>query len=52
MLAIIERLAEMFPKQNYQSKLEEYLNRFHIDNPSQLEHLQKQFDQKQARSYL
>ena len=52
MLAILERLAEMFPMQSYQSKLEDYLNRFYIDNPAQLEHLQRQFDQKQARAYL
>ena len=52
MLAILERLAEMFPMQSYQSKLEDYLNRFYIDNPAQLEYLQRQFEQKQARTYL
>lgn len=52
MLAILERLAEMFPAQNYQSALEQYLSRFHIDNPAQLEHLQRQFEQNQAKGYL
>ena len=52
MLAMLERLAEMFPAQSYQSKLEDYLSRFHIDNPAQLEHLQRQFDQQQAKGYL
>ena len=52
MISMLERLAEMFPAQNYQSKLEDYLSRYHIDNPAQLEHLQRQFDQQQAKGYL
>lgn len=52
MIAMLERLAEMFPTQNYQSKLEDYLSRYYIDNPAQLEHLQRQFDQQQAKGYL
>lgn len=52
MLAILERLAEMFPSQSYQSKLEAYISRFHVDNAAQLEQLQRQFDQQQTRRYL
>ena len=52
MLAILERLAEMFPNSTYQSRLETYLSQYHIDNASQLEHLQRQFDSIQARSWV
>lgn len=44
MLGFLERLAEMFPESTYQSRLEQYLSRFTIDNPAQLEHLQRQFE--------
>lgn len=52
MISMLERLAEMFPTQSYQSKLEDYLSRYYIDNAAQLEHLQRQFDQQQAKGYL
>ena len=52
MASLLERLAEMFPQQHYQTRLESYLSQFHIDNPAQLEHLQRQFDQNQHRRYL
>ncbi len=44
MLRFLERLAEMFPESTYQSRLEQYISRHHIDNPAQLEHLQRQFE--------
>lgn len=49
MLRFLERLAEMFPESTYQSRLEQYLSRFSIDNPSQLEHLQRQFEYESQR---
>jgi hypothetical protein len=52
MLAIVERLAEMFPQSTYQTRLEQYLSQYHIDNAGQLEHLQRQFDTNQARSWI
>ena len=52
MLGLVERLAEMFPQSTYQSRLEQYLSQYHIDNASQLEHLQRQFDVKQSRSSI
>ena len=49
MLAVVERLAEMFPQSTYQSQLEEYLSRHHIDNAGQLEYLQRQYDYERSR---
>ncbi len=46
MLGILERLAEMFPGQSYQSRLEVYLSNHTITDTAQLEHLIKQFDTK------
>jgi hypothetical protein len=52
MLGFLERLAEMFPESTYQSRLEAYLSRYCIDNPAQLEHLQRQFDQECQRGSI
>ena len=49
MSGFAERLAEMFTQSTYQSRLEEYLSRYHIDNAAQLEHLQRQYDYEQSR---
>lgn len=51
MLAIMERLAEMFPGSNYQSRLESYLNTKGITDAAQLENYIKQFN-SQKESYL
>lgn len=48
-LAFVQRLAEMFPQSTYQSQLEEYLSRYHIDNAGQLEYLQRQYDYERSR---
>ena len=47
---LLERLAEMFPEQNYQSKLDAYLSSKNIKDVSDIEHWIKEFDRK--RSYL
>jgi hypothetical protein len=47
---LVERLAEMFPKQNYQSKLDVYLANKNVKNISDVEHWIKEFDRK--GSYL
>jgi len=52
MIGLMERLAEMFPGSTYQSRLEQYLSQYHIDNAGQLEHLQRQFDSNQAKGLL
>jgi len=50
MLAFVECLTNIFPQSTYQSRLEEYLSKHHIDNAGQLEHLQRQYDYEQSRS--
>ena len=52
MLAILERLAEMFPKHDYQAKLERYIAARHPQHPGDVEHLMRQFDLNQQRGYL
>jgi len=47
---LIERLAEMFPQQNYQSKLDAYLASKNVQDVDEVEHWIKQFDRQ--GSYL
>ena len=47
---LIERLAEMFPRQNYQSKLDAYLASKNVQDICDVAHWTKQFDRK--GSYL
>jgi hypothetical protein len=42
--SMLERLAEMFPKQTYQSKLERYLDTKNVKTQSDVEHWSKQFE--------
>ena len=51
MLAIMERLAEMFPGSSYQSRLDSYLNTKGITDAAQLENYIRQFN-SQKESYL
>ena len=51
MLAIMERLSEMFPGSDYQSRLDSYLNTKGITDAAQLEHYVRQFN-SQKESYL
>jgi urease accessory protein UreF len=51
MLAILERLTEMFPGSSYQSRLEAYLNTKGITDAAQLENYIKQFN-SQKETYL
>jgi hypothetical protein len=44
MLSILERLAEMFPKQSYQSRLEQYINSRNPTNAAEVEMLIKEYD--------
>jgi hypothetical protein len=43
-IQFVERLAEMFPKQNYQSRLEQYLSTKSIQSVADVEHWQRQYD--------
>lgn len=44
MLNILERLAEMFPKQSYQSRLERYIASRNPSNTAEIELLIKEYD--------
>ena len=44
MLAILERLSEMFPGSNYQSRLDQYLSTKGITDAAQLENYIQQFN--------
>jgi hypothetical protein len=44
MLALIERLAEMFPKQGYQSRLEHYINSKNPSNAADVDYWQRQYE--------
>ncbi len=51
MASLMERLAEMFPEQTYQTRLDDYLKSKHVTDAAQLEHYIKQFDSKKE-TYL
>jgi conjugal transfer/entry exclusion protein len=44
MLSLIERLAEMFPKQQYQSRLEQYINSKRPTNAADVDYWQRQYE--------
>jgi len=44
MASLLERLAEMFPDQNYQSRLDQYLSTKGITDAAQLESYIQQFN--------
>jgi len=48
---MLERLAEMFPESNYQSRLDAYLSTKGITDAAQLENYIRQFN-SQKESYL
>jgi hypothetical protein len=51
MLAMLERLSEMFPGNNYQTRLDTYLSTKGITDAAQLENYIQQFN-SQKESYL
>ena len=51
MLAILERLTEMFPGSNYQSSLDAYLSTKGITDAAQLENYIQQYN-SQKETYL
>lgn len=51
MLAILERLTEMFPGSTYQSRLDAYLSTKGITDAAQLENYVRQFN-SQKETYL
>ena len=52
MLAIMERLSEMFPGSNYQSRLDAYLSTKGITDAAQLENYIQQYNYSQKEKYL
>lgn len=50
MTQLLERLAEMFPKQNYQSRLEQYLNTKCIQSEADVEYWSREYE-KQDRTF-
>jgi hypothetical protein len=49
MLAIMERLSEMFPGSSYQSRLDTYLSTKGITDAAQLENYIQQFNSQKER---
>lgn len=52
MLGLVERLAEMFPKQHYQSELERYITSRYPQNAADVEHFTKEFQHKHSQGKL
>ena len=52
MIAIMERLAEMFPGSSYQSSLDAYLADKGITDAAQLENYVREFNYSQKGNYL
>ena len=52
MLAILERLTEMFPGSGYQSRLDQYLSTKGITDAAQLENYVREFNYSQKGNYL
>lgn len=46
-LNLLERLAEMFPKQDYQNRLENYIALCQPKTASEIEYCQKQFERQE-----
>jgi hypothetical protein len=45
-LKLLERLAEMFTKQDYQSKLDRYINSKNAKSVAEVEHLIREYDRR------
>ena len=52
MIRVMERLAEMFPGSNYQSRLDAYLSTKSITDTAQLETYIRQYQYSQKETYL
>lgn len=49
---LLERLAEMFPKQDYQSRLDRYLNTKSIQSVADVDYWTRQYDKKDERNFV
>jgi hypothetical protein len=49
---MLEKLAEMFPKQDYQRCLEQYITSRKPSNVGDVEHYEREFYRKQTQGFL
>ncbi len=49
---MLEKLAEMFPKQDYQNRLERYIVSRQPSNVGDVEHFEREFYRQQTRGFL
>jgi len=49
---MLEKLAEMFPKQDYHTRLDRYISSRHPKNTADVENLQRQFEQNNHRGLV
>ena len=52
MILMLERLAEMFPSSNYQTRLDAYLKTKSITDCATLEHYLNEFDRSQKEYFI
>ena len=52
MTQLLERLAEMFPKQDYQTRLERYIASHYPKNAADVEHFEREYVYNQHRSLV
>ena len=49
---LLERLAEMFPTQDYQTRLENYLSTKCIQSPADVDYWSRQYDKNHERNFI
>jgi hypothetical protein len=49
---MLEKLAEMFPKQDYHTRLDRYISSKQPKNTADVEYLQRQFEQQNHRGLI
>ena len=49
---LLKSLADLFPKQDYQSRLDRYLNSKSIQSTAELEHWMRQYDKNHERNFI
>ncbi len=52
MAGLLERLAEMFPANHYQSELDRYISNKHPQNAADVEHYTKEYEHKTQGKFL
>jgi hypothetical protein len=52
MAKLLERLAEMFPKQHYQSELDRYISSRYPQNAADVEHYTKDFEYRNSQGRI